>query len=148
MHVDTLLQDRSARNAARNKNVLQTRRFMPWSWWKVLFGSVLAGHALIRLLSHWSVGVRSIVAFKDCSKWSQASHCKVSQGSTLHETPAFTVCCWQSCTDTWNAGIARHFCRQEGYCGSPTEGSGKLYHLTKQCVALLAAFNIMSVSIH
>ena len=63
---------------------------MPWSWWKVLFGSVLAGHALIRLLSHWSVGVRSIVAFKACTKWSQASHCKVSQDSNLRNTPAFT----------------------------------------------------------
>ncbi len=65
---------------------------MPWSWWKVLFGSVLAGHALIRLLSHWSVGVRSIVAFKACPKWSQASHCKVSQDSILRNAPLLKSC--------------------------------------------------------
>lgn len=62
-------------------STMSNKGFMPWSWWKVLFGSVLAGHALVRLLSHWSVGVRSIVAFKACPKWSQATHCKVLPGT-------------------------------------------------------------------
>ena len=88
----TVLHDVPAQNAARNTKVLPTRRFMPWSWWKVLFGSVLAGHALVRLLSHWSVGVRSIVAFKACPKWSQATHCKVSQDSILRKALHLKSC--------------------------------------------------------
>lgn len=64
-------------------------RLMPWSWFKVLFGFVLAGHALTRLLAHWSVGVRSVMAFKSCSDWRRASHCKVRQQQYL----PFAACC-------------------------------------------------------
>lgn len=55
-----------------------------WSELKIAFGSLLAVNALVRLASYWSVRIRSLTAFKHCTDWRHASHCKVIDTAGSH----------------------------------------------------------------
>lgn len=75
-------------------NVLVTlmlgSRTPSWSECKIVFGSLLALNALVRLASYWSVRIKSVTAFKPCADWRGATHCKVCDAEVCY-TPALLV---------------------------------------------------------
>lgn len=59
-------------------------RIPSWSEFKIIFGSLFALNALVRLASYWSVRIRSLTAFKPCADWGDATHCKVSNDGVCY----------------------------------------------------------------
>lgn len=96
-------------------------RIPSWSECKIVFGSLLALNALVRLASYWSVRIKSVTAFKQCADWRDATHCKVSDAEVSYIPALLVPHAFWSCP-----GGARHICRQEEHGSTAAQDPGKL----------------------